>query len=186
MGLILIFFPVKCGVPQGLVISPTLFLLCLNDFLCLTTNPIYSFAADGSLCYRYSYSAHPNFDEVGTTRNCMNDTLNSDKNWRVGRADRVEFNARKIQCYLLSQKRICDPGQNVCTGGMEIARSETFDVLGTSIRSDVRPRYSLGIPGYPNVSMLSLFHNALQGKFLLYTYCRNVERLTTKHFSWKF
>ena len=29
-------------------------------------------------------------------------------------------------------------GQNVCMGGMEIAKSETPDVLGTSIRSDLR------------------------------------------------
>ena len=32
-------------------------------------------------------------------------------------------------------KQICDLGQNVCIGGMEIASSETLD---TSIRSDLR------------------------------------------------
>ena len=42
-----------------------------------------------------------------------------------GRANRVEFNARKTQCCLLSHKRISDPGR---MGGMEIAKSETLDV----------------------------------------------------------
>ena len=34
--------------------------------------------------------------------------------------------------------RIFNPGQNVCMGGMAIVTSETLDVLGTSIRSDLR------------------------------------------------
>ena len=64
--------------PQGSVISSTQFLLFLNDLLCLTTNPIYSFADDSSLCHSYSYNAHPNLNEVGVNRNYMDDTLNSD------------------------------------------------------------------------------------------------------------
>ena len=64
--------------PQASVISPTLFLLFLNDLLCFTTNPIYSFADDSSLCHSYNYNAHPNLNEVGVNRNYMDDTLNSD------------------------------------------------------------------------------------------------------------
>ena len=41
----------------------------------------------------------------------------------------MEFNASKTQSYLLPHKRISDSGQNVCMGGMEIAKSETLDVL---------------------------------------------------------
>ena len=58
----------------------------------------------------------------------MNDTLNLDlvkiEEWES--AKRVEFTACKTQCSLLSHKR------------MEIAISETPDVLGTSIRSDLQ------------------------------------------------
>ena len=68
-------YPVNSGVPEGSVISPTLFLLFLNGLLCLTTN-IYSFADDSSLCHSYSYNAHPNLNEVGMNRNYMDDTLN--------------------------------------------------------------------------------------------------------------
>ena len=53
-------------------------------------------------------------------------------------ANKVKFKARKTQCCLLSVKRISDPGQNVCMGGMVILKSETLAVLGTSIRSDLR------------------------------------------------
>ena len=68
----------------------------LNDLLCLTSKPIYSFADDSSLCHSYSYNAHPNLNEVGVFRNYMDDTLNSDlQEW--GRANIVEFNARKTQ-----------------------------------------------------------------------------------------
>ena len=130
-------YPVNSGMPQGSVISPTLF---LNDLLCLNSKPIVSFADGSSLCHSYSYKAHPNLYEVGLSKNCMDDTLNSVlvkiEEW--GRANRVVFNARKTQCCLLSHKRISDPGENVCMGGMEIATSETLDVLGTSLRSDLR------------------------------------------------
>ena len=69
----------------------------LNDLLCLTTNPIYSFAVDSSLCHLYSYNAYSNLNEVGVNRNYLDDTLNSDlvkiEEWE--RANRVKFNARK-------------------------------------------------------------------------------------------
>ena len=35
-------------------------------------------------------------------------------------------------------KRVSDADQDVCMGGMEIARLETLDILGTSIRTDLR------------------------------------------------
>ena len=79
--------------------------------------------------------AHPNLNY----RNYMDDTLNLDLvKIELRRTNRVEFNARKTQCCLLSHKRISDPGQNDCMGGMVIAKSATLDVLGTSIRSDPR------------------------------------------------
>ena len=78
--------------------------------------------------------AHPNLNEVGVSMIYMDETLNSDlvKIEKSGRSNKVEFNARKTQSCLLSHKRISDPGQNVCVGGMQIVKSETIDVLGTS------------------------------------------------------
>ena len=71
---------------QGSVISPTIFLLFLNDLLCLTTNLIYSFADDSSHCHSYSYNAHANLNEVDVCKNCVDVKLNSDlvkiEEWR--------------------------------------------------------------------------------------------------------
>ena len=43
-------FRLSSGVPQSSVLSPTVFLTFLNELLCNTSNPLYSFADDNSIC----------------------------------------------------------------------------------------------------------------------------------------
>ena len=90
-------YPLQAGVPQGSVLSPTLFLLFINDLLSLTENPIFSFADDSTLCHSYSFSKRPNQVELSLKRREMNTSLNSDleKIAEWGRMNRVEFNAKK-------------------------------------------------------------------------------------------
>ena len=61
-------FPINAGVPQGSDLSPTLFLLFINDLLSLTSNPIYSFADDSSICHSYSFNSRPDLSQVERCR----------------------------------------------------------------------------------------------------------------------
>src|SRR6201990_693809 len=52
------FKPINSGVPQGSVLSPTLFLLFIND-LSVTSSPIHSYADDSTLYYSFQFERPP-------------------------------------------------------------------------------------------------------------------------------
>ncbi len=56
--------PIYSGVPQGSVLSATLFLLFINDLLSLTTCPIHSCADDTTLHYSMSFERLPEQQEM--------------------------------------------------------------------------------------------------------------------------
>ncbi len=69
--------PNNSGVPQGSILSPTLFLLFIND-LSLTKSPIHSCADDTALHYFTSFDRHPNLQELQMSRNDVVERLTSD------------------------------------------------------------------------------------------------------------
>ena len=74
------------GVPQSSVLSPTLFLLSINDLLHLTQCPIHSFADDTTLHFSTSYNRRPTQQELNDSRQDAIGRLTSDlslvSDWR--------------------------------------------------------------------------------------------------------
>ena len=85
------------GVLQGSVLSPTLFLLFINDLLSLTECPIYSYANDITLHFSTSYNRRPNQQEINDSMRDAIGRLASDlsliSDW--GSANLVLFNTSK-------------------------------------------------------------------------------------------
>src|SRR6201990_502230 len=50
------FKSINSGVPQGSVLSPTLFLLFINDLLSVISSPIYSYDDDSTLHYSFQFN----------------------------------------------------------------------------------------------------------------------------------
>ncbi|VEN61216.1 unnamed protein product [Callosobruchus maculatus] len=82
-------FSINAGVTQGFVLSPTLFLLYINELLEITSNPIYSFADDSTLI---------SCMEPGKPLSSQ-ETINVDIKTIVewGLVNKVQFNVHKTQ-----------------------------------------------------------------------------------------
>ncbi|CAH2096385.1 unnamed protein product [Euphydryas editha] len=95
---------IDAGVPQGLVLSATLFLLHINDLLVPGT---FGYADDSTVTDRYFSSARASKDVIQSCREEMvsrlNVALQAVSEW--GDANLVTFNATKTQACVFSSKR---------------------------------------------------------------------------------
>ena len=100
------FHPINGGVPQGSVLTPTLFILYINDLLSAITNPIHSYADDSTLHSNIQSPQLVSMLELDDERRSMHMSLSKDLqiilDW--GTKNLVQFNAFKTQPSSLSHK----------------------------------------------------------------------------------
>lgn len=124
---------IDAGVPQGSVLSATLFLLHINDMLQLG---LVAYADDSTVTDRYMSSARASRDEIRFLREALvertNATLSHVSQW--GEDNLVKFNATKTQACLFSYLPRCILTNRRPPGilGMELSSNLNF---GTTIES---------------------------------------------------
>ena len=137
-GLTFYYHSIIAGVPQGSVLSPTLFLIFINDLLSTTTNQIHSFADDSTLSSHYSFhsSAHCSSLAVTSERIQMGSSITQDLNLidKWGIANRVEFNVNKFQTCLISCKHN-PPSSIFSLNGNPVSNSPSVQMLGMNLTS---------------------------------------------------
>src|SRR5690606_5575661 len=121
--------PVLCGIPQGTVLGPILFLLYINDFLHLLNGKTTSYADDTSLIYVGS-----NVDSVISV---VNSELALAADWFT--ANKLMFNVNKTQFIVFKtpNSKVTIPENSISVNNLSLTEVKSVRCLGVIFSSNM-------------------------------------------------
>ena len=119
------FLPISCGVPQGSILGPQLFLIYIND-MCLSVDCRLSLYADDSALL----FSHKNSAEIASR---LSIELTKCKHWLVD--NKLSLHVGKTECLLFGTKHALRrvSGFQVCCDGAPVERVHNVKYLGVRL-----------------------------------------------------
>jgi len=155
---------INSGVPQGSVLSPTLFLLFINDLLSLTNCSINSYADDSTLHYSTTFDKRPSQLQLLNSRRDAAECLTSDltiiSDW--GRRNLVSFNASKTQFLHLSTRHNLPDDYPLFFDNTQLSPSPTLNILGLSFTQNLNWKFHISSLAKSASSKLGVLHRLNQ------------------------
>src|SRR5678816_391269 len=129
-------FSVNSGIPHGSVLSPTLFLLFINDPLSCTSNSVHSYADDSTLHSSTRFKSAPSFASRVASRLQLSDSflavLGGISRW--GHRILVKFNSLKTLLLYISLSKT-PPNFPIFFDGSNVSPVNNINILGLNINN---------------------------------------------------
>ncbi len=130
---------ISSGVPEGCVLSPTLFLLFIDHLLSITECPIHSYTDDSTLHFSITFKSRPSQTELHNARLDATKRLASDlsiiSDW--DRRNLVSFSASKAEFLHLSTRHHLPDTYPLFFNNTLLSPSRALNILDLSLSNDL-------------------------------------------------